>query len=685
MAIIMTAAENQYSEAGKNKKHAILVLGMHRSGTSAITRVINLLGAKLPSNLMAAQDDNEAGFWESLELYHIHEKLMQAVNTSWNDIGSFPNDWLTSSDAEPYKKLLLEFLDQEFQDTSLFVIKDPRICRFFLLWIDVLQTYNAEPLVVIPVRNPLEVAASLYARNGMNHSASSLIWLQHVLEAEYNSREINRSIMLYDDLLEDWQQVINKISRDLGFEFPHPADEASSEIISFLQNRLRHHVYGKNDLSNDKRINDWVLGSYEALIKLNENSRNINALTELDRIRNEFERAGVLYEPILRDKDIHLNQVNTELNINKELVAEKNEHIRTLGIRFGEQDEYIIRLNEKLDSRLKQIKELAEAEKASANRNKQLSALLTESKKQLDVEAKENDNLNRQIHELNEQLGRLETELLLKERKIHETKEQLAEAINKLEEYKTSISWKITLPLRAACNLTRSLLKYPLSSYKRYKYRKQIRTLKSTVLFDPGYYKEKYLKTNLNIQDPYIHFIESGASEGHKTHILFDTAWYLSKYPEVRDAGKNPLIHYLQYGALEGKDPNPLFHSAWYLEQNQDVANQGMNPLEHYCMTEASKGKDPNRLFSSSWYLDTYPDINQHGVNPLAHYMETGWKEKRNPHPDFDTFWYLSRNKDVASSGINPLQHYLLYGEAEGRKPNKQSGAYSAAPADTVE
>ena len=48
---------------------AVLILGLHRSGTSATTRVISLLGADLPSKLMEASTDNICGFWESLSVH----------------------------------------------------------------------------------------------------------------------------------------------------------------------------------------------------------------------------------------------------------------------------------------------------------------------------------------------------------------------------------------------------------------------------------------------------------------------------------------------------------------------------------------------------------------------------------------------------------------------------------------
>jgi hypothetical protein len=66
---------------------------MHRSGTSALTRVLNLLGAGLPLNLLPADEHNAAGYWESCDLVFIHDEMLQAAGTSWQDTGPIPELW----------------------------------------------------------------------------------------------------------------------------------------------------------------------------------------------------------------------------------------------------------------------------------------------------------------------------------------------------------------------------------------------------------------------------------------------------------------------------------------------------------------------------------------------------------------------------------------------------------------
>src|SRR3546814_15012580 len=68
----------------------ILILGMHRSGTSALTRVLNLLGVALGERLMPAGKGNESGHWESLAVYEAHEQLLTALGRRWDDFREMP-------------------------------------------------------------------------------------------------------------------------------------------------------------------------------------------------------------------------------------------------------------------------------------------------------------------------------------------------------------------------------------------------------------------------------------------------------------------------------------------------------------------------------------------------------------------------------------------------------------------
>ena len=127
-------------------KQAILVLGMHRSGTSALTRVLNLMGADLPKNIMGPGVGNDAGHWESSDLVVIHDDMLAAAGTSWHDWRAVNPDWITSATAESAKQRLLAVIRNDYTGSSLFAVKDPRICRFVMIWFDALRQFGAVPV-----------------------------------------------------------------------------------------------------------------------------------------------------------------------------------------------------------------------------------------------------------------------------------------------------------------------------------------------------------------------------------------------------------------------------------------------------------------------------------------------------------------------------------------------------------
>ena len=182
---------------------ALLVLGMHRSGTSAVTRILSLLGADLPKTLMGPSPFNETGHWESQGLMEIHTRILLSAGSEWFDWRKFNPDWYRSPLAADFKQRLVAQLRKDYNGSRLFVVKDPRICRFVPLWLDVLAEFPASPAIVLPLRNPLEVSASLKRRDAMLSTKGLLLWLRHVLDAEASTRGLPRAIAPYDVLVKE--------------------------------------------------------------------------------------------------------------------------------------------------------------------------------------------------------------------------------------------------------------------------------------------------------------------------------------------------------------------------------------------------------------------------------------------------------------------------------------------------
>jgi hypothetical protein len=241
---------------------ALLILGMHRSGTSALTRVCNLLGADLGDRLMPAAADNERGFWEQEDVVVLHEALLRNILAAWNDVFPLPHDWLTNPHIAIFQKKLSELLGELFSSSALWAIKDPRLSITLPAWLPVLEKHTASPVAVLALRHPLEVANSLLKRDRIPLSEGFAIWLHYTLMAEKHSRNMKRVVISYPDLLENPEHTCSVISTRLGFVWPHAFETKQSEIASFLTPELRHHA-----APQDAELPPMVASIYSALLQ----------------------------------------------------------------------------------------------------------------------------------------------------------------------------------------------------------------------------------------------------------------------------------------------------------------------------------------------------------------------------------------------------------------------------------
>jgi hypothetical protein len=221
--------------------NALFILGMHRSGTSALSRVINLLGAELGGRLMAAASDNERGFWEHESAVQIHEDLLRQLGHGWQDGTPLPEGWQEMEAAQDASKQLAALIDLDFLTAPLWAIKDPRLSLLFPLWLPLLKERGMQPHCIIAWRNPMEVAASLQKRDAMDENAALLCWLAYTLESMRHALPHPHAIIAYDDLLKDWRISMAKLGKDLGLNWPKTPSEVGAEIDAFLAPELRHH------------------------------------------------------------------------------------------------------------------------------------------------------------------------------------------------------------------------------------------------------------------------------------------------------------------------------------------------------------------------------------------------------------------------------------------------------------
>jgi hypothetical protein len=225
-----------------SKRKMVIVLGMHRSGTSALCGALDLLGVNFGDCLMPSSEDNEKGYWEHPEISRLHDQLLRSFGLSWDDDRCFPAAWIECERARETQSSLLSVLRNVFRGAPrLTGLKDPRMCRLMPLWFPIFEALGVEPCFILIVRHPWEVAQSLAKRDSLDQTRSYLLWLQHTLEAEKTTRSSTRSFVSYERLLENPAATLTRIRKELKLDLD-ASSQVRGRLRNFLVAPLRHHV-----------------------------------------------------------------------------------------------------------------------------------------------------------------------------------------------------------------------------------------------------------------------------------------------------------------------------------------------------------------------------------------------------------------------------------------------------------
>jgi hypothetical protein len=226
------------------KRTGFMVLGMHRSGTSAMAAVLHICGATVGSGMLKASGNNPKGYFESALVLEAMEQLLEACGSFWHDWRSLDLARADPAVLAALKVKILRNFERNFGNREKFAFKNPRNCRAVPFWREILAEFGAEPVAVHVLRHPLEVAESLAHRDAMPVDKALLLWLRHVLDAERETRGMRRAFVSYDDLLADWRGVVRRVFDAGGAELPADMQPAEQRVGQFLDSSLQHNRIG---------------------------------------------------------------------------------------------------------------------------------------------------------------------------------------------------------------------------------------------------------------------------------------------------------------------------------------------------------------------------------------------------------------------------------------------------------
>jgi hypothetical protein len=410
------------------ERDILLILGMHRSGTSALSGALCKLGGGAPKTLYGAFPSNLKGHWESEVIFRFNDRMLEARGRHWNDWRAVPGmgDYPECSAAEMAEAV--ELLESEYGDARFPVVKDPRMCRLMAFWLEAFRQWGGKVHIVMPLRSPLEVALSQKERDRfrMPILAGLQMWQAHVLYAEKATRGLPRLHVGWERFMSDWRSVVDQVRHMTDHRLPQPDRNIESELDAFLTHDLRHHRVGLDALRQDPRIPASVIDCYEALIAL-QNGEDPAIHRRLDDLLSKFEETSGYFYLYNQEHIEIIGELQAELSTAYEIettalrqtIANQSESIRAY-----EQTNNAFQLL--VDDYKKQINDLhklaskgEEARLVLAGREAELFSLRETAQSQLEsirAYAESNelyqklvDDYSKQIYDLHDRLGQQKT------------------------------------------------------------------------------------------------------------------------------------------------------------------------------------------------------------------------------------------------------------------------------------
>jgi GT2 family glycosyltransferase/glycosyltransferase involved in cell wall biosynthesis len=273
----------------------IFVLGMHRSGTSVVTRLINLMGAYFgPEEISTgANPENPKGFWERRDVRDENDAVLWSAGADWWKVADFSLAKAQKRFSRNASKTI-----RDLNNHSPSVIKEPRFCLLFPMWRRLVKS----PICVLVHRSPVQVAHSLEYRNGFPLSFGAALWERYVLDALAATADLPRILVSYERIVADPAEQVDLLLGELssaGVEGLHRPSKG--DVSSFVSPDLFH-----NRQTVEEQLG--LLNSQQLELASALASGTVPALDEVPTISPKAERALRLFEEVSKTTQSELER-----------------------------------------------------------------------------------------------------------------------------------------------------------------------------------------------------------------------------------------------------------------------------------------------------------------------------------------------------------------------------------------
>jgi len=412
-----------------------LVLGMHRSGTSAVMRFLTGLGAYVgeESELLEPQPDNPVGFLERTDVYEINESLLRKLDGSWSLPPQLDDRWHESHQFHEERRRAASIIADlaKAANSATVVIKDPRLSLLWPFWRDVRQPFSN----VLVVRHPYDVGTSLLKRNGMSRSDAAYLWLI------YNSAALSAKpkplVVLIEHLMADPITQGTRLAEHLRLS----TGQVEESVGEYLDQSMIHHrdsgvlpgdigeaagvvFEGLKELSTGRQMSQ----SAQQVVKIFGSqpwnrfvARRIEALeSDSERLRNEMGGLRSAHSMSIKevaDREVKLAAVRLDLANSQATVEEVSAEVEEL----RSQSERRSRLAEHnlIKARSQRSAEVEELRSQSERRSRLAEHNLIKARSQREELERERSRIQQTLADRDDELHRITVRSAKLERRLH--------------------------------------------------------------------------------------------------------------------------------------------------------------------------------------------------------------------------------------------------------------------------
>jgi len=223
------------------RRTAVLVVGMHRSGTSALTGLLALMGAYPGSDLIGPERSNAKGHFEPRKIVVINDALLNTLGAHATPSASLPANWMERNETHRVKDAVKKIILDDYSGRDIFVIKDPRLCLLLPLYRELCGELGIDIKIITTQRDVREVIRSLHDRDGLPHDICRAYYEKHIRALDLNLSGLQFLTVTFDQLIETPAEVMEKLRAFIPRLSPVNGQGSDLQIRQFIDPGLRHH------------------------------------------------------------------------------------------------------------------------------------------------------------------------------------------------------------------------------------------------------------------------------------------------------------------------------------------------------------------------------------------------------------------------------------------------------------